>query len=413
VAMLQSLARYRWVILGLAFISQFSSTMAAQVIPPLAPLFQAELGLTKTEVGFFSSATFIGTWVVLLGAGYVTDRFGIRITMSLGQITAGAIMLAMLFTGSFIQAAIVMFIVGVTRGSVLPGATKAVMDWFSPTTRGTAMGIKQTGYPLAGILTAATLPSLALAVGWRYSFAVVGVLIIIAGVVTAILYRDPEHYEQSSARRPGLLEGMRELVRNPQMWVLGFMSILYVTGQLGVVTYLALYFTEVVLVPSIPDEATRIVTAGGYLAVFLAGGAIGRVFWGVISDRFLHGKRMAMLVGIGYISALLSLVVGFVLPGGAQWLMAPVAFALGSTSTGWNGLYHAVVAETAGRKNAGMAVGFCMTMSEGGTVIGPILFGILLDATGTYDSIWLCLFLLCAVGATIASLNIKQESQAK
>ena len=33
-AMLQSLARYRWVILGLAFISQFSSTMAAQVIPP-------------------------------------------------------------------------------------------------------------------------------------------------------------------------------------------------------------------------------------------------------------------------------------------------------------------------------------------------------------------------------------------
>ena len=272
---------------------------------------------------------------MLLGAGYVTDRFGIRITMSLGQITAGAIMLAMLFTGSFIQAAIVMFIVGVTRGSVLPGATKAVMDWFSPTTRGTAMGIKQTGYPLAGILTAATLPSLALAVGWRYSFAVVGVLIIIAGVVTAILYRDPEQYEQSSARRPGLLEGMRELVRNPQMWVLGFMSILYVTGQLGVVTYLALYFT------------------GGAGTVNPRRGDPHRNRWrlfgcipgrrsyrqgllGVISDRFLHGKRMAMLVESA-ISALLSLVVGFVLPGGAQWLMAPVAFALGSTSTGWNG----------------------------------------------------------------------------
>jgi len=37
-------SRYRWVILGLALLSQAGAAMAGQVLGPLAPLFQPELG---------------------------------------------------------------------------------------------------------------------------------------------------------------------------------------------------------------------------------------------------------------------------------------------------------------------------------------------------------------------------------
>src|SRR5512146_1802509 len=127
---MEIISRYRWAILGLAFVSQFTGTLAAQSVPPLAPIFQSELGLSKLEIGFFASASFMGFWVVLLGAGYLTERFGVRKIMSMGQVVAGCVMLTMAFAGSFLQAVFVMFVVGLCRGMVHPGASKAIMDWF-------------------------------------------------------------------------------------------------------------------------------------------------------------------------------------------------------------------------------------------------------------------------------------------
>ena len=108
---------YRWLALGIALLCQLSNALASGVIAPLAPLFQPELGLTKTEVGFFSSVIFVGSWVVLLVAGTLTDRMGVRKVMSTGQVAAGAVMLAMTAAASFPQALLVMFVVGVARGA--------------------------------------------------------------------------------------------------------------------------------------------------------------------------------------------------------------------------------------------------------------------------------------------------------
>ncbi|MHB0869450.1 MAG: MFS transporter, partial [Chloroflexota bacterium] len=201
-------SRFRWTILGLAFVSQLTTTLAAQVVPPLAPLFQAELGLSKVEIGVFSSAAFAGSWGVLLVAGYLTERFGVRRMMSVGQTVAGAVMMTMALVGSFLQAVAVMFVVGLCRGMVHPGASKAIMDWFPARERATAMGVKQTGYPVAGILMAATLPALALALGWRYAIALMGFLIMAGGIGTAILYRDPASEGPSVKSRVSMRDGV-------------------------------------------------------------------------------------------------------------------------------------------------------------------------------------------------------------
>ena len=86
--------RYRWVILVLGFAAQFSNSLAFQSIAP-RPLFQPELGLTKTQVGLFSSMLFLGQLVLLLGSRTLTDRFGVRSMMSIGQAVIGPAPLSM------------------------------------------------------------------------------------------------------------------------------------------------------------------------------------------------------------------------------------------------------------------------------------------------------------------------------
>ncbi len=407
----ETVFRYRWVALGVAFLTQLGNAFASQAIAPLAPLFQPELGLSNAEVGFFSSAAYAGAWGVLLIAGSLTDRHGVRRMLSVGQLLIGLFMLSMAAVGSFYQAVAVMFGAGVGRGTTSPGITKCIMDWFPARARATAMGLKQTGVPAAGIITASTLPAIALTHGWRSAIGMVGFFLLASAAATALLYRDYRPSSTATRGQTGMRTGLREVVRNRRIWLMSGISVLYVTVQLALITYLALYLKEVVLVTQLPDNSARVLAAGGYLALCQSGGVFGRVFWGVVSDRLFHGRRMVVLAIIGVLSAGLSLVVARLDPGFPLWALSGVVFIYGATAIGWNGLYQAVVAEAAGRRYAGTGVGLSMTLSQAGTVGGPPLFGFVVDVTGSFQTAWLMLSGLSVAGTLVAIACARGEKQ--
>jgi MFS transporter, ACS family, hexuronate transporter len=329
--------------------------------------------------------------------------------LSLGQVAMAIPMLLMSVTASFLQAVVIMFLAGMGRGTVLPGSTKAIMDWFPPGGRATAMGLKQTGVPAAGIFTALALPALGLALGWRYALAMVGIWIFVGAIVSALLYRDVQGPAKPSTQGAGLMSGIGELVRNPNIWIIGLVSTLFVTAQLSTITYLPLYLKEVVLLPEVPDEAARIVAAGTFLAVMQGGGVFGRVFWGVVSDRLFGGRRMVVLALVGAISAASAAAFAFADAGYPLWGLTALAFVLGVSSIGWNGIYHALMAETSGRVRAATGVGLMMTVSQIGPVAGPPLFGFIVDVSGTYRAAWLFMAVLGAMAAVVGFLTAGRE----
>ncbi len=400
--------RYRWVILGLALLCQSGTSVAAQALAPLAPLFEKDLGLNKTEVGLFSSATYAGAWSVMLVAGTLTDRFGIRRITSLGLAATGTLLLTMSAMNSLVQAAAVMFAVGVARGTAMPGSTKAVLEWFPPASRATAMGLKQTGAPLAGVLAAATLPALGLAIGWRSALATVGIAVIAAGVVTAFLYRERPQPSRGAEAKGGMRVGVRAVMRNRELWTVSSIALMFVTAQQALIMYLALYYKEVVLVPLIPDERTRIIAAGGYLAACQMGGIFGRVFWGMVSDRLFHSRRAEVLALIGALSTLMMVTIANLDPTTPTWMLTLAPLAAGVSIVGWNGVYHALVTETVGRRYAATGVGFSLTMIETGTTVGPPLFGLVVDVTGTFRLAWFFLAALSAGGTLLAAVSARR-----
>jgi MFS family permease len=80
---------------------------------------------------------------------------------------------------------------GVGYGMLNPTSTEAVMAWSPPAHRATLVGLKQVGLPLGGMLGAALLPALALALGWRTALVASAGLIAAGAVASVLIYHEP------------------------------------------------------------------------------------------------------------------------------------------------------------------------------------------------------------------------------
>ena len=143
------------------------------------------------------------------------------------------------------------------------------------------------------------------------------------------------------------------------------------------------------------------------LTLMSIGGIIGRVFWGVTSDRLFKGSRkgvLQLLVAIIFVIALL-LGLDIHLP---SFMLVIVFFILGTSAIGWNGVFHAFIGEISGKEMAGLATGVTMTIVFMGGLIGPILYGKIVDVSKSYDVAWLFLSAAMA-GAFLAFSRVHEK----
>ncbi|MBI1736678.1 MAG: MFS transporter, partial [Candidatus Rokubacteria bacterium] len=69
----------------------------------------------------------------------------------------------------------------------------------------------------------------------------------------------------------------------------------------------------------------------------------------------------------------------------------------------WNGVQHTWMAELAGPSAAGTAVGLGLAVSSGGVMLGPPLFGWLVEAAGGFRPAWITLACSMSVGLFVLS----------
>lgn len=246
------------------------------------------------------------------------------------------------------------------------------------------MSIKQTGIPLGGALAAATLPALAQAFSWRAAFVATGAVTVASGILTALLYKEPRgdgSRQESATFLYGDWRRMLEIFRNRDLVLLNVLVVAYLALQMVLMTYLMLFFRDVL--------ARSVLVAGVFLSVAHVGGVAGRLTWGLLSDYVLSGRRRPVLMLNGGVSALMCFACSFLPPEHPSWLLFIVVFVFGFSAIGWNGLYLTYVGELSGKEQAGAAMGASLTIIYVGVLIGPPLFGFAIDRTGSYALSWL------------------------
>ena len=400
-------ASYRWVILLITFFGFAVAYMQRLSLGPLAPFMITGLGITKAQIGLISSSATLGYGLTLIPAGWVTDKLGVRWTLCIGQVIAGAFLIGMLFADTFVVGMVVMFGAGLGLGFISPSCVRAVVTWFPLKERAMAMGINNMSVNAGGMITAATLPMIAIAYGWRWGFMILGVVAIVSGLVPAIFYKDPSFGgEQAQAAAGGggapavKKESWLNVFKGREVWliVIGG-STLYIV-EFGVLTFFVLYLKSHLLVP--------VVAAGFLLGSIDFGGFFGKPIAGLISDRMFKGRRKPAFMTLSAISTVLACVFAFLNPGTPQWLIAVLCAIFGFAAVGWGGIYFTMVGECAGKDNVGVVSGACSLGLVLSNVLGVPVFGYLADRTGTWMWSWAYLVALGVIGF-IALAFIREE----
>jgi sugar phosphate permease len=379
-----------WVALGLVTLAHALGSFAALSVAPLAPFLVDALRLTRAQVGLLLPAAYLGGVLMSLPAGWITDRAGVRATLGGGLALIG-VMVALASLVDGLGAFLACLVVAGFGFSVLnPASGKAVIDWFPPKRRGVAMGIKQTGLTLGGVAGALVLPPLAVATDWRHALAAAGVASVACALLIVVAYRPAPRPGVVARRDPARLHELSGFLRRPGVLVVLACGLALSMAQSSLLAYLALYGREALGLSAID--------AGRLLALAQIGGTGSRLAWGVVSDRFFQSRRRPGIVA----SAALGLGTFALLTVGARLpvaLMALLALAAGAAAFGWVGLYLTLVAELGGARYAGLLTGVAVAFSWSGVLVGPPVFGLVLEASGGWRAPWL---VLAAIGLVVA-----------
>ena len=380
----------RWAVLGLIMAAQIMANVGPLGIPAIAPLIREGLDLSVTQAGSFLSAYYIGPVLISLPAGWLADRWGVRSAMVLGQALIAIGLFAAALAPGFPFMVAIMVLAGAGYGVLNPTTTKAGMAWFPPRQRATVVGLKQVGLPAGGALGALVMPPVALAFGWRAAVAVSAAVVGVLALLTWALYRDlpePPTAEPAPART-----GFWTVLATRDLWLVGISTLIFAGAQTVFLSFLVLYLHEVGHLP--------LVTAAKYLVAAQVSGAAGRVLFGLLSDRLFGGQRRIVLAIAGLGSMACALLLSGTGPGTGAWLLGPLAAGIGFFGVGWNGVQHTLMAELAGPRAAGTAVGLGLAISSLGVTVCPPAFGLLVERVGGYGVAWVTV----AAGMVIALL---------
>lgn len=390
----------RWFFLGIATVSQTALATIHLGIPTLIPLIQAELALNLTEVGMLVSSVNIGVVATVLWAGRAADRFGERRIIGYGTIAGGAIVLMVHFAESFVSLLPVFLLLGAPMATGTPAGSKAVAGWFPQKERATAMGIRQTGVPLGGTIAALVLPSLGLAFGWQYALSAIGLVAIATGVSVLVLYREPEHLP--AARGSARIGSVRAIMQRKDLWAVTFYAAIMAGSQWCYLSYIELYLTE--------DILLSLILAATLLAVGQICGAAGRIVFGLVSDRLFLGRRRPVMILLGFAAIAMAVMMAFLLPDTPAWVVFVVVSLLGLGTMSWQGLYLTLIAEIAGTRMAGVAIGMTNTVTFFGIVVLPPVFGFIADQTESYRMAWFAMATIMVLPLVVLA-TIRESKQ--
>ncbi|HEV3279111.1 MAG TPA: MFS transporter [Terriglobia bacterium] len=205
--------RLRWWIVWTLFLSTTINYINRQTFSVLAPVITREFHLSHTQLASILSAfqfSYAAMWLI---GGVLLDVVGTRLGLALAVVWWSITSALTGFANSLSQFAVFRFLLGIGEGMNWPGASKAVAEWFPARERGVAVAIFDSGSSVGGAVAAITVPWIAIALGWRYAFALSGVLGFLWLALWLRVYYPLRSHPRLTAEEKSLIEAGRDTAR--------------------------------------------------------------------------------------------------------------------------------------------------------------------------------------------------------
>jgi MFS family permease len=353
--------------------------------------FKRELHLTNTQVGLVFSAFAYPYLLLQIIGGWVSDRFGARRALTVSAVIWAS---ATLLTGLVANLTTMLFarvMLGFGEGATFPSATRAMSDWTPPGKRAFAQGITHSCARLGNAITPPLVAWLMVAVTWRGSFVILGIISMAWAIAWGWYFRDnpgdhPVITQEELETLPPYASRDGKL-RIPVPWLSLTRRMLPV-----IVVYFCYGWTLWLYLAWIPQfflhsyrldlKSSALFSAGVFFA-----GVIGDALGGVMSDRIFKkthsgNKARRNLVVMGFLCSLafmVPIVFTHKLSLAAVCLSLAFFFAEFTIGPMW-----AIPMDIA-PKFSGSASGLMNTGSALAAILSPLVFGYVIDKTGNWE----------------------------
>ncbi len=378
---------YRWVILFVAWLGFLTSFIDRLTWANVAVSVGGSLGLPVAGLGIFVTAFYVGYVICNALGGIASDRVGGRLTLTVSLLLLGLSTFAFSFTASVIFGLVLQGLMGLAAGADYASSIKLIVAWFDRTSRGRAMGVLLIASSLGVTATNAVVPTLALQLGWQGVYRVLGVATLLVGAVAFLLLRDrPAGMVPPLAARVEL----RRLLGNRNVVLLGLVGFAAFWGTWGFA-----FWANALM---IKGRGLSAIEAGTVVSLVGLAAILGKPLIGLLSD-WLGGRCKWLCFASFVLFAVMLIVFGRLSSRAAFEIAAPF---LGLGAFLYSPLLAALVAETSGVLLAGSAAGVLAGFWQLGSVIVPVVVGIVFQSSGSF----LAAFAALAAGPALAAIGI-------
>lgn len=359
-------------------------------------IFEETFGWSRTVLSTGTAVAFFMMGTLAMVAGRLSDRFGPRAVVAvagagygLGYAMIAAIdapwQLWLLFA-TFIGAGL----------SVHDVVTLSTIARTYERRRGVMTAVVKIG-TAAGQFTIPLIAAwLILTLDWQTAIVALGAAGGVLLVLGAALMKPSVQMDQAAPKDLGVGVSVAEARRSSILWRICAIQFLFFPTLMTVPLH---------IVPHGTDLGMPLERAAWLLSVMAAASVLGRLMVGGFVDR-IGGRRAYIMCFLPLIASLIALL--FVQE--PALLFATIAL-YGFAHGGFFTVVSPTVADYFGLKSHGALFGMVLFFGTIGGSVGPILAGRIFDVTGSYDTAFITLAVMAALGLALALTLPKPQSR--
>lgn len=390
-------ASARWIQLAVGVLCMMAISSPQYVWTLFTKPMLAQFGGTLSTLQITFSILIVLQTFLSPFQGYLVDRFGPRLLLSIGAIlTGGSWVLTAKATsvlGIYLNYGL---IGGVGTGIIYVGVVGLMVKWF-PDRRGFAAGLVAAGYGMGAIVTTFPIASSLDLVGYQQTLTTYGLLIGIVGLIAAqALKRPPKdwmaNYQASATVKTGATP--TQMLKTPVFWLMFVMMTMMSTSGLMVISQMGSFAK---------DFGVTTATVFGMAALPLAltidrfTNGLTRPFFGWVSDKIGRENTMTVAFGLEGVAMII-------------WLLTrdnALLFVLmsGVVFFGWGeifSLFPSTLTDTFGATHSTTNYGFLYMAQGVGSVLGGPLAALLHESTGSWIPVFNVVIAMDLITAVLA-----------
>lgn len=366
---------YAWLRLAVSLLLATVGGAGMWAVVVVLPAVQAEFGVDRAAASLPYTATMIGFALGNVVIGRAIDRMGFWLPALIASIALGAGFLLAALATSIVQFAVVQgLLIGVGSSAIFGPLIADISHWFVRR-RGVAVSVAAAGNYVAGAVWPVAMPFVMETQGWRFTYALIGGICLVAMVPLVLMLRRPTPIGAAIAADAG--HGPAQ----PIPFSPATLQWLLVIAGLG--CCVAMSMPQVHIVAYCMDLGYGVARGAEMLSIMLVGGIVSRIASGFIADRI--GGVKTLLAG----SVLQCLALFFYIPFDGLASLYVVSLVFGLSQGGIVPCYAIVVREYLPAAEAGQRVGIVIMATVFGMALGGWMSGWIYDLTGSYAAAFL------------------------